>query len=78
MPSRFSAVSYTHLDVYKRQGLLLVSHDLALVSTLADRVVVMKDGAVVDSDETVRVLTRPSSEYTVELINAGLALGGGA
>ncbi len=59
-------------------GLLLVSHDLALVSTLADRVVVMKDGAVVDSDETVRVLTRPSSEYTVELINAGLALGGGA
>ena len=59
-------------------GLLLVSHDLALVSTLADRVVVMKDGEVVDSADTVRVLTRPSSSYTVELINAGLSLGGGA
>ena len=37
-----------------------------------------KNGAVVDNDDTVRVLTRPSSAYTVELINAGLELGGGA
>ncbi|MGO3147964.1 MAG: hypothetical protein ACTIJ6_09835 [Leucobacter sp.] len=59
-------------------GLLLVSYDLALVSTLADRVIVVKDGAMVDSDERVRVLPRPSSDYTVELINTGLALGGGA
>lgn len=67
-------------DLCRDRGLalLLVSHDLALVSTLADRVVVMKNGAVVDNDDTVRVLTRPSSAYTVELINAGLELGGGA
>lgn len=67
-------------ELCKERGLalLLVSHDLALVSTLADRVVVMKEGEVVDAADTLSVLTRPSSAYTVELIRAGLSLGGGA
>ncbi|MGR6915318.1 ATP-binding cassette domain-containing protein [[Actinomadura] parvosata] len=51
-------------------ALLLVSHDLALVSTIADRVLVMKDGAVVESGPAAEVLARPRHPYTRELLEA--------
>ncbi|HEX4814216.1 MAG TPA: ATP-binding cassette domain-containing protein [Nonomuraea sp.] len=51
-------------------ALLLVSHDLALVSTIADRVLVMKDGAVVESGPAGEVLAAPSHPYTRELLEA--------
>ncbi len=51
-------------------ALLIVSHDLALVSTSADRVLVMKDGEVVESGPAAEVLTRPSHPYTRELLEA--------
>jgi peptide/nickel transport system ATP-binding protein len=51
-------------------ALLLVSHDLALVSTIADRVLVMRDGAVVESGPAARVLGEPSHPYTRELLEA--------
>ncbi|MEV4111156.1 ABC transporter ATP-binding protein [Nonomuraea sp. NPDC049695] len=51
-------------------ALLLVSHDLALVSTVADRVLVMKDGAVVESGPAAKVLAEPSHPYTRELLEA--------
>ncbi|WP_327106178.1 ABC transporter ATP-binding protein [Nonomuraea glycinis] len=51
-------------------ALLIVSHDLALVSTIADRVLVMKDGEVVESGPAADVLTRPSHPYTRELLEA--------
>ncbi|TDE57376.1 ABC transporter ATP-binding protein [Nonomuraea mesophila] len=51
-------------------ALLLVSHDLALVSTIADRVLVMKEGEVVESGPAARVLTEPSHPYTRELLEA--------
>ncbi|MFF0775010.1 ATP-binding cassette domain-containing protein [Nonomuraea wenchangensis] len=48
-------------------ALLLVSHDLALVSTIADRVLVMKDGAVVESGPAA-LLAAPAHPYTRELL----------
>jgi ABC-type dipeptide/oligopeptide/nickel transport system ATPase component len=51
-------------------AVLLVSHDLALVSTIADRVLVMKDGRVVESGVAAEVLARPSHPYTRELLEA--------
>ncbi|GAA0413877.1 hypothetical protein GCM10009530_78060 [Microbispora corallina] len=51
-------------------AVLLVSHDLALVSTIADRVVVMRDGAVVESGAAAELFSRPSDAYTRELIAA--------
>ncbi|MEO3873972.1 ATP-binding cassette domain-containing protein [Nonomuraea sp. B12E4] len=58
-------------------ALLLVSHDLALVSTIADRVLVMKDGAVVESGPAARVLAEPRHPYTRELLEAVLSVPGG-
>jgi peptide/nickel transport system ATP-binding protein len=56
----------------KAQGiaLLLISHDLAVVSQLADRVLVLQGGAVVETGETAEVLSNPAHPYTRSLIEA--------
>ncbi|MFK0403066.1 ATP-binding cassette domain-containing protein [Microbacterium sp. NPDC090225] len=56
----------------KQQGiaLLLISHDLAVVSQLADRVLVLQGGAVVEKGETADVLSNPAHPYTRSLIDA--------
>ncbi|GIH73082.1 hypothetical protein Mth01_53350 [Sphaerimonospora thailandensis] len=55
-------------------AVLLVSHDLALVSTIADRVLVMRDGAVVESGPAAELFDRPRDAYTRELVAAVPAL----
>jgi ABC-type glutathione transport system ATPase component len=50
--------------------IVVVSHDLALVSGLADRLLVMKDGQVVEQGPTSTVIGSPESDYTRDLIAA--------
>ncbi|MDX1891303.1 ABC transporter ATP-binding protein [Mycolicibacterium sp. 050158] len=51
-------------------GLILISHDLAVVSRLADRVAVMRDGQVVEQGRVDDVLTSPTHPYTRTLLDA--------
>lgn len=51
-------------------GLLLISHDLAVVEALADRVAVMKDGRIVESGPVAEVLEQPRHAYTRALLAA--------
>jgi peptide/nickel transport system ATP-binding protein len=58
-------------------AMVFVSHNLALVSQLADRIVVMHDGQLVEEGATGTVLGRPTHPYTRTLISAVAAPAGG-
>lgn len=49
---------------------LFISHDLAVVDQLADRIVVLRDGAVVEQGDQDRILRAPREEYTRRLVAA--------
>lgn len=53
-------------------AVVLVSHDIGAVRRIADDVVVMKDGAVVERGTAEQVLTAPAEDYTKELVQAGV------
>lgn len=54
----------------RNTGILLISHDLAVVSQIADRVYVMRHGEFVESGPTAEVLTHPQHDYTKALLAA--------
>jgi peptide/nickel transport system ATP-binding protein len=51
-------------------ALLLISHDLAVVGRLADRIAVMQSGRIVESGPSAQVLGSPRHEYTQRLLRA--------
>lgn len=51
-------------------GLILISHDLNLVQTLADQVLVMRNGEVVEQAQTTEIFERPKHPYTKQLLAA--------
>ncbi|MEU5907208.1 ABC transporter ATP-binding protein [Micromonospora sp. NPDC047467] len=51
-------------------AMVFISHDIAVVSHLADRVLVLSNGTVMEHGPTEQVLTRPESDYTRALISA--------
>ncbi len=55
-------------------AILFISHDLALVSHICERIYVLCDGKVVEEGETARILREPEQEYTRRLINAVLSV----
>ena len=61
-----------HLQREHGMSLLFISHDLPLVSSIADRVLIMQNGRIVEQGATSRVLSEPSEEYTRNLLRAAL------
>ena len=51
-------------------AVIFISHDLAVVKDLANRVIVMKSGEIVEAGETQKVFENPQHEYTQKLIDA--------
>ncbi|MDE0097647.1 MAG: dipeptide ABC transporter ATP-binding protein [Gammaproteobacteria bacterium] len=51
-------------------GILLITHDLNMVRRVADRVLVMQDGRMVERGPTTRIFTSPKEDYTRLLLSA--------
>jgi oligopeptide transport system ATP-binding protein len=61
-------------DLQDQHGLsyLFVSHDLAVVRAMSDRIMVMKSGQLVEEGDCAQVIEAPSQDYTRRLIGAAL------
>jgi peptide/nickel transport system ATP-binding protein len=70
------SVQSTVLDLFRRLqrelrfACLFISHDLAVVDSLADRVVVMSNASIIEQGERRQVLANPREEYTRRLLAA--------
>lgn len=51
-------------------GVLLITHDLGVMSSLADEVIVLRDGLIVEQGHREQVITSPTSDYTRELVES--------
>lgn len=58
-------------------GILLITHDMGVVADLADRIMVMKDGEVVESAPAATLFRNPTHPYTRSLLKAVPHLGAG-
>lgn len=53
--------------------LIYVSHDIKVLSKICERIIVLKDGNIIEENSTVQILKEPKNDYTKLLIKAAIA-----
>jgi len=51
-------------------GILMITHDLSTAAAYADRIIVMRDGQIVEQGTAWQIVNRPTQEYTQTLLQA--------
>lgn len=66
-------------DLQRQHGtsVILITHDMGVVAEMADRVVIMRDGRMVEQGRAADIFNRPQADYTRELLAAVPRIGGG-
>lgn len=64
-------------NLHKRldSAIVLITHDMGVVADLADRVVVMRNGLIVETGTVHQIFSKPVEPYTIELLSAVPHLG---
>lgn len=60
------------LQVEKCLSYIFISHDMQVIRAVSDRVLVMKNGEIVESGNMLDIFTNPQKKYTKELVRASL------
>lgn len=78
----------TALDVYAQQeimellkkisidnnlSILFISHDLNLVEELADRIIIMKEGQIIEENDKKNIFKNPKEDYTKKLLSSRIS-----
>ena len=60
------------MDLRKKfnMSIIFISHDLNLIKKIADRIIVMKDGKIIEEGRTEQIFASPQKNYTKDLINS--------
>ena len=61
----------------RNMAMILITHDIGLVANMADRVIVMYAGQIVEEAPVQELFKNPRHPYTCSLLAASLALGQG-
>jgi peptide/nickel transport system ATP-binding protein len=62
----------TRLCQERNMGLILISHDLAMMAEYCDRLIVMKDGCQIETGPVQQIFEAPQEEYTQQLLQSAL------
>jgi len=54
----------------KNMSILLIAHDLGMIAQMADEVIILRQGQVVEKGAVLQVINKPQHEYTKQLIEA--------
>ncbi|TIP80190.1 MAG: ABC transporter ATP-binding protein, partial [Mesorhizobium sp.] len=67
-------------DLQREHGtsVILITHDMGVVAEMADRVVIMRHGRMVEQGTAADIFARPQADYTRELLAAVPRIGTGA
>ena len=67
-------------DLQRETGtaIIMITHDMGVVAEMADRVIVMKNGAMVETALVADLFARPQAQYTRDLLAAVPRMGNGA
>ncbi|KJB86320.1 ABC transporter ATP-binding protein [Paenibacillus sp. E194] len=58
-----------HMQRELGTSIILITHDLGVVAGMCDRVLVMKEGEIVEEGPTVELFANPQHPYTLKLLN---------
>ncbi|MFD1715026.1 nickel ABC transporter ATP-binding protein NikE [Amnibacterium flavum] len=64
------------LRTERGMAMVFVSHDLAVVAALCQRIAVMKEGRIVESGPTAEIVAHPTAPYSIELVRSARAKAG--
>ena len=51
-------------------GIIMVTHNLAIAAYISDKIIVMKDGKIVEQGSRDNIINNPKDEYTKELLKS--------
>ena len=51
---------------------VFISHDMRVIRSIADKIIVLKKGAVIEEKNTEEIFNNPETEYTKNLIRSVL------
>ena len=65
-----SALAKNQLQKQLQLSYIFISHDMTVIKAISDRIIVLKDGLIVEENTSSNIFNFPKSEYTKKLISS--------